>query len=128
MRTDFRFTCAPPRARLYLVGEFDLSTRDALDVVLGSLRRRGCTRLELDLADVTFIDVCTLAVLDREQRRLREDGGELQVALASRRCQRVTRLVGYHDLLAADTVSPGEGIDVTWPCDEARPPDGARHG
>lgn len=99
---NFQFCCSPPVARLRAVGELDLATRDRLRDVLGCLRFRGCTQVEVDLAAVTFIDACTLRVLHAEQRRLLLEGGSLEVVAASAFHQFVARLAGYEALLAPE--------------------------
>ena len=99
MQADFRFTCAPPLARLSVTGELDLSTRDRLVDILACLRHRGCTRVEVDLSAITFIDASSLAVLHAEQLRLLLAGGSLEVVAASPTHQLVCRVARYDGLL-----------------------------
>jgi anti-anti-sigma factor len=94
----FQFTCDPPRARLRLSGELDLSTREQLGDVLVCLTLAGCRRVEIDLAAVTFIDAGTLRVLSDEQRRLAGCGGALEVVVASDAALQLCSLAGYPGL------------------------------
>jgi anti-anti-sigma factor len=109
MRTDFQYTCAPPRARLRVVGELDASTNDRLCDVLDCLHFRRCNQVEVDLAAVTFIDASSLRVLHTEQRRLLVDGGSLEVVAASKCHQLVARLAQYDGLLAPERGAAGGG-------------------
>jgi anti-sigma B factor antagonist len=85
-------------AKVRVTGELDLATNDRLREGLRSVMARGCARLELDLAGVSFIDASSLRVLDQEQRRFAESGGTLEVVAASRCHLRVSELAGYRNL------------------------------
>ena len=116
MRTQFLFTSTPPVGRLCVVGDLDLSTRDRLREVLETLRRDGCFRVEVDLAEVTFVDACSLAVLDAERRHVTAGGGTFDVVAASRKYQRAVRLAGYDELSAPTRLAPRtETPDPTSP-------------
>ncbi len=105
MRTEFTFSCEPPTARLRVSGELDISSTDQLRDVLACLRLEGCTRLEVDLSGVVFIDAGSLRVLHREQLRLMIAGGDLEVVDASPCYRLVSGLAGYDSLLPV----PGGG-------------------
>jgi len=92
------YECEPPLARVSITGELDLSTDAQLQDAFTFLDGAGCTRLQLDLAAVTFIDAHALGLLHVEQHRLRASGGSLDVVAASVRCVRVTELARYDDL------------------------------
>src|SRR5262245_15570492 len=100
MQTAFLPTCDAPVARLRVIGDLDLSTSGHFREVIECLRLSGCTRIELDLAAVSFIDACGLGVLDAEQRRSFAAGGVVEVVAASDCYQRVARLARYYALLA----------------------------
>lgn len=97
--SDLTCSFRPPRARLRMVGDFDLSTRDHLADVLGCLRVRGCTTVEVDAQEVAFVDASTLRALHVEAARLREEGGALVVVAASQVFARIVAIAGYADLL-----------------------------
>lgn len=100
MRTEFLSTCDPPLGRVCVVGGLDLSTRDRLREVLEGLRRDGCSRVEVDLAEVTFVDACSLAVLHAQKRHVTDTGGTFEVVAASAYCQWAVGLSGYDGLSA----------------------------
>jgi anti-anti-sigma factor len=84
-----------------MVGEFDLSTRDHLADVLECLRLRGCTAVEVDARDVSFVDASTLRVLHEEAVRLRRVDGTLVVVAGSETFARIVGLARYADLVPA---------------------------
>lgn len=102
-------TFQPPRALVRLGGEFDLSSRGHLSDVLACLRLRGCTTVEVDAQEVTFVDASCLRVLHTEAVRLRSAGGTLRMVAASALVVRVVEAAGYLDLL------PGGGPTVPSP-------------
>lgn len=99
-------SCGPPVARVHIIGELDLSTRDDLRAFLRNLHQGGCTRLEVDATAVTFIDACSLAVLHSTRIWLLDHGGTLEVVSASRPYTRAARLAGYDGLLPPDGPAP----------------------
>jgi anti-anti-sigma factor len=113
MHTAFLLTGRPPSARLRIIGDLDLATRDRLREVIDDLRSTGYERIELDLASVSFIDASNLGVLHEQQRRLLAGGGALDVVAASHRHQRVVRLVGYDTLLAPEPDPRATGASST---------------
>jgi anti-sigma B factor antagonist len=104
--TQLLASCGPPVARVRIIGELDLSTRDDLSAFIGNLHRGGCTRLAVDATGVTFIDACSLAVLHSARIRLLEAGGTLDVVSASRSYRLAARLAGYDGLLPPDGPAP----------------------
>ena len=105
-------TFQPPRALVRLGGEFDLASRDHLSDVLACLRLRGCTTVEVDAQEVTFVDASCLRVLHTEAVRLRGAGGALRMVAASALVVRIVEAAGYLDLL------PGGGPTVPSPRSE----------
>jgi anti-anti-sigma factor len=91
-------SCAPPLGRVRITGELDLSTGEQLQDVLDRSTAHGCTLLELDLVEVSFVDAHSLGILDRHQRWLTRIGGQLEVVAASRSYVLVADLAGYDNL------------------------------
>jgi anti-anti-sigma factor len=98
VQTDFTFVCRPPAARLRITGELDLATRERLREALRDLRARRCSRVEVDAADVDFVDATSLRVLHEERLRLLDEGGRLDVVAGSPTYLLVSQLAGYDDL------------------------------
>lgn len=89
----------PPKGRVRLAGEFDLRTREHLADVVRSLRRCGCSVVEIDASRVTFVDASCLRLMHDEGRRLRGDGGELRVTAGSDVFVKLVRAAGYAELM-----------------------------
>ncbi len=106
MWTDFQLSCDPPVMRLRIAGEIDLGSNDQLRDLFLCFFLWGCSRVELDLSDISFIDTSCLQVFDKEQRRLAEFGGRLEVVAASPLHLRVSHLAGYRDLQPTDHKTP----------------------
>ncbi|NUR07654.1 MAG: STAS domain-containing protein [Nocardioidaceae bacterium] len=86
MRIDFQLTYDPPHARLQIAGALDFSATEQLCDLFSDLAHRGCTRIELDLAGATCLDVVAERVLQQERRRLGRSGGSLVVVAMSAAC------------------------------------------
>lgn len=99
MRTRFHTTFDSLGACVRIEGDLDLTTTPALHDELTAVRATGSTRVELDLDEITFVDAHSLRLLDQEQRRLRDLGGELRVASASASFALISAVAGYADLL-----------------------------
>ena len=110
MQTDFEFTCHPPLGRLRIVGELDESSVDHLADVLESLALRGCTRVEVDVEEVSYIDPRCLHVLHEMHRRLRIRGEGVAMVGTNDYHRLVTQHAGYAALLpgapAQDATDP----------------------
>lgn len=98
MATMFRTFAAPRRARLRVEGELDLATHDELRHRLRALCRRPCRVLELDVAEVSFVDAGCLRALDEARQVLAARGGRLEVVAASHCFALVSHLAGYDAL------------------------------
>ncbi|GAB7005754.1 hypothetical protein JCM18899A_32270 [Nocardioides sp. AN3] len=98
MRATLTFECDAPTAQVHMGGDLDLSTGVLLTDAFACLELSGCTRLEVDADDVTFIDAYTLALLRAEQRRLRESAGDLRVTAGSSYYRLVCGLAEYQTL------------------------------
>ena len=106
--SDLICSFRPPRARVRMVGDFDLSTCEHLADVLACLRLRGCRTVEVDAQEATFVDASTLRVLHVGAERLRAEGGALVVVAASPVFARIVALAGCTDLFPR----PERGLSV----------------
>jgi anti-anti-sigma factor len=98
MQAQLLTTFHPPRGRLLLAGEFDLSTRDRLARRLQDAIDLGCQSLEIDAAGVTYVDAGSLGILEDMRTRLEHSGGSLVVVGSSSAFDRVARLSGFSGL------------------------------
>jgi len=86
-----------------MAGEFDVESAARIDAAFGTLSAAGCTRIDVDLSEVDFVDAYVLGLLHRMQHRLADSGGYLRVAAASTWCITVCRLAHYDTLLPVDS-------------------------
>jgi anti-anti-sigma regulatory factor len=114
MHSRLFITFSPPRATLYLAGEFDVTERAELHRRIDDAIVLGCVRLEVDGAAVTFIDSACLSELDAGRARLAQRGRSLVVRRASPVFERVTNFSGYRGLLTEPQTS-GLSAPVTAP-------------
>ena len=121
MHTGLAFTCDPPGARLRFSGEFDLSTNEQVDELFDLVAARGCDRLELDLADVSFIDAGTLYLLDAHRRRITSGGGSFVVVAESSCYRRVCELTHFVVLTADGQPDPETRADASVERPHRRP-------
>ena len=63
--------------------DLDVTTVDGLRTTLDALIRRGCRRVILNMAGVTYIDSAGMALVLAEIRRMREAGGLLSLTNVS---------------------------------------------
>jgi anti-anti-sigma factor len=105
MHSRFFITFSPPRATLYLAGEFDVTDRAELHRRIEDAIVLGCVRLEVDGAAVTFIDSACLRELDAGKARLAKLGCSLVVRRTSPVFERVANLCGYRGLLTESQTS-----------------------
>lgn len=85
--------CRGGARRLRLAGELDLATGECLRAVARRCRIARCERLELDLTEVTFVDLAGARALAEVVREI-EDVGGCVVVLPGRALVRVVRLSG----------------------------------
>jgi anti-anti-sigma regulatory factor len=114
MHSRFFITFNPPRATLYLAGEFDVTERAELHRRIEDAIALGCVRLEVEGAAVTFIDAGCLRELDAAKARLAKDGRSLVVRRASPVFERVADLSGCPGLVTEPQTS-GVSAPVTAP-------------
>jgi anti-sigma B factor antagonist len=77
-----------------LAGEADLYTAPELERALEGVIALGATAVVLDLADVTFVDSTTLAILVRYNARFGSLGGDLVIVSDDRRVLRTFEITG----------------------------------
>jgi anti-anti-sigma factor len=100
---------------VWLRGEHDLSTDEALSKALARAIALGSTALVLDLSEVGFIAVSTLRVIVRAQQLLHHGSRSLTVRSPSSCARRAISACGLHDLLG-----PGpEELITELPANEA---------
>jgi anti-anti-sigma factor len=100
---------------VWLQGDHDLSTDEALSRSLARAIALGGTGLVLDLSEVSFIAVSTLRVIARAQQLLHHGSRSLTVRSPSASARRTIGACGLHDLLG-----PGpEELIAELPADEA---------
>ena len=130
MHSRFFITFSPPRATLYLAGEFDITDRAELHRRIEDAIVLGCVRLEVDGAAVTFIDSAWLKELDTGKTRLAKLARSLVVRRASAVFERVANLSGYRGLLTesqtTDFSAPVTAPDGRTTFRRSRPLGGAR--
>jgi anti-anti-sigma regulatory factor len=115
MHSRLFITFSPPRAALYLAGEFDLTDRTELHRRIEDAIVLGCVRLDVDGAAVTFIDSACLGELDAGKTRLGKRGRSLIVRRASSVFERAANLSGYRGLLTESQPLGGFSTPVTAP-------------
>ncbi|HEY8524714.1 MAG TPA: STAS domain-containing protein [Acidimicrobiales bacterium] len=88
------------RAVLVLDGEFDMHTAPTVADSITEALATGPSAVEVDTADISFIDSAGLVTLLIGQRRARAAGAELYVSRPSKPFDRVLKMTGLEDLLA----------------------------
>jgi anti-anti-sigma factor len=97
---------------VWLKGEHDLSTEEALCRALARAIALDSAGLVLDLSQVTFIAVSTLRVVVRAQQLLRHQSRSLTVRAPSACARRAIGACGVGHLLGPDPEEPGTGFLV----------------
>jgi anti-sigma B factor antagonist len=83
----------PDIARIHLGGELDLSTSRQLETDLLSLiSSGGCTKIVLDLSELTFLDSTGLRALWTTRQRAQDAGARMVLAAPSESVMRVLRI------------------------------------
>jgi anti-sigma B factor antagonist len=88
-------TCGQGKVLVSIVGELDVSTTPKMKAALAELTEGGCERILVDMSGVPFMDSTALGALVGALKRLRERGGELELAALQpgvRRVFDITRL------------------------------------
>ena len=98
--TDF----APDdRSVVRLAGELDLSTVPMFVAAIDDVLDAGATAVELDMADLTFIDSSGVGAYVAAFRRARGRGTQLSVGSRSALVGRVLEISGVEEALAAES-------------------------
>ena len=86
-------------------GELDMAVAPQLRVALDDLIDEGKRRLVLDLSEATFIDSTTIGVLVSALRRVRAEGGSIEIVSSARNVRKTFEYAGldrdfhFHDSL-----------------------------
>jgi len=96
-----------------LSGEIDVATAPHLSECLATLASHGCADIEVNLADVTFIDSNGLRTLAMLRQRVSDAGGSFVISDPSPMALRTAEITGLSASLF-DTLksSPSEIISV----------------
>jgi len=104
------------RPTLLVYGEIDVMSAPKLHEALSLVIREEPRILQVDLANVTFIDSTGLSALVVAHRQLEEAGGELRLVSVPPKVHRVFELVGLDGrfkLNRADGEHPKSGAPLT---------------
>jgi len=110
-RTPLAFSCSkealPDRTVISLRGELDIaSAKEFGDCIDSAIAGLG-TLLELDLADLSFIDTRGVREIRRALSIVRGRGGDMAISSPSAIVYKVLRLTGFTDILRVDQHSRG---------------------
>jgi anti-sigma B factor antagonist len=90
-------------------GEVDLYTAPRLQTELAALVRDGVTRLVVDLSGVEFCDSTGMNVLLSAMKRLREQGGSLELAAPRSAVRRILQVTGLDTVFSVHDAVPAVG-------------------
>ena len=90
-----------------LKGTLDAGTAPQLDAQFAEMSRKGITRVDLDIAQLEFMDSAGLSVVVAEHKRTTSDGGRMVIHHPNRR---VIRLFQMHGLMSYLVVQPRMSI------------------
>jgi anti-anti-sigma factor len=94
-RLDVEIQTQAERVLLLLHGELDMATEAQLrDVATQQLNAHEPAKLQLDLADVTFLDSTGVSALVDLRKEATDRGVDIEIVAASRRAARVLTIVG----------------------------------
>lgn len=83
-----------------LQGELDLATADRLSAELGQLVEGGARRITVDLSDLAFIDSTGLSVLIGALKRLRLQGGDMDLRSPTPTTRKVLEIAGLTEIFS----------------------------
>ena len=98
MQTTFETHVSPHSTLLVVTGELDLESSHRLRRHLADAEDTCGSSLDLDAAEVSFVDCTSLRLIDTTQRRLATQGSRLRVTAAATRFRLVSGLAGYPGL------------------------------
>ena len=90
------------RTVITLRGHLDAETAPRLHQQFTELSHLGITRIDVDLANLDFMDSSGLSVLVAEHKRTRNDGGGLVIMSQNRRVIRLFQLNGLMSYLVVE--------------------------
>jgi anti-sigma B factor antagonist len=90
------------RTVITLSGYLDAATAPCLSQEFTELSRLGITRIDVDLANLDFMDSSGLSVLVAEHKRTRNDGGGLVIMSPDRSVIRLFQLNGLMSYLVVE--------------------------
>lgn len=106
--------------RLHASGQFDIANHEQISAVVRTALAHGHRTIELDFAEVTFIDAATVSALLRCQRLAAQVGGTLQILSPSGTSARVLDVTGNRKTLCCPDEPSTVDASTTV---AARPPD-----
>ena len=83
-------------------GELDVAVAPQVATAVGELLDTGCTRIVIDLRDLTFLDSAGVHTIASAHRTAAERGVAVSVVRGSPTVQRVLQLTGVEPLLVVD--------------------------
>lgn len=99
MPLDVRVEGSEAHRVVRVSGECDLASAPALQEALQPLRPPDVTLVTIDASDLDFVDSTGLGVVLGAMRRLREAGGDLEIADPSPAVRKALRLTGLDKIL-----------------------------
>jgi len=86
-------TIDPPAAVLSATGELDIFTANDVAISLREAMARGCSRIVIDLAGVSFVDASALGVFARSHVALTDAGGTMEFVAPTAQFRRLCSIV-----------------------------------
>ena len=90
-------TIDPPAAVLAATGELDIFTANDVAISLREAMARGCSRIVIDLAGVSFVDASALGVFARTHVAVTAGGGTMEFVEVSPPFRRMCSIVRLDD-------------------------------
>src|SRR4051812_6941869 len=109
MDLDVRVSCTYPLATLRVTGEVDLSNADDLVRLVDQAIAAGCTLVEVDLSEVTFIDCHAIGTLLEAKHRLDAVSAHLWVHAVSPPVLRMLEVTATDAVLGLGNRVPAAG-------------------
>ncbi|MFA1540344.1 STAS domain-containing protein [Actinomadura monticuli] len=87
-------------------GELDLYTAPRLQAALAGLLREQATRIVVDMSGVEFCDSTGMNVLLSAMKRLKEQGGSLELAAPRPAVRRILQVTGLDTVFTVTKAAP----------------------
>jgi anti-sigma B factor antagonist len=110
MDLDVRVSCTYPLTTLRVTGEVDLSNADDLVRFVDQAIAVGCTLVEVDLSEVTFIDCHAIGRLLEAKHRVHAASAHLWVHAVSPQVLRMLELTATDATLGLRDRVPATGL------------------